>query len=159
MGIVKKIISLIDGRHDSFGKEHLDNTPVEVPLGYDRPETTEEIIARMIRADDFRRASERHGVESFEEANDFRVGDDYDPKSEYELDQDQYDADGNPFKPERPNPKPEVIDREKGKPDGSFVRVEEIGGTQVTNPKPFDVPSPAGGKAGGNAQFAGGAKE
>lgn len=66
------------------GREVLDPTPVEIPLGYQRPATLQEQIARLMAAEDFKRAMRARGQETFEEANDFEVGDDYDPKSPWE---------------------------------------------------------------------------
>lgn len=65
------------------GTEFNDGKPVAVPVRYKRPPTLQEEIARMVRT----RISEhamKHGRESFEQADDFSVGDDYDPRSPYE---------------------------------------------------------------------------
>lgn len=50
-----------------------DQTPVEMPLGYERPESLEQMIARMVRFQSDK--AQRHGLESFEEADDFDVAD------------------------------------------------------------------------------------
>lgn len=63
-----------------------DQTPVELPLGYSHPESLEEVIARMIRADDFRKQQQAAGMETFEEADDFDVdGEDEEFHSEHEM--------------------------------------------------------------------------
>lgn len=61
--------------HDEFGREVPDPTPVELPIGFRRPETLQEMMARMIQGELARREFEQ-GYETFEEANDFEVDDD-----------------------------------------------------------------------------------
>lgn len=61
--------------HDVNGREVNDPTPVEIPAGMRKPETTAEIIARLVRHE-VSRAAERQGFESFDEANDFDVEED-----------------------------------------------------------------------------------
>jgi len=70
-------------------KEYLDQTPVEWPVGVSVPESIEQKIARMVRTGVSQFAME-NGAESFEEADDFDVGDpDGLPESVHELDDDQ----------------------------------------------------------------------
>lgn len=67
------------------GLEILDQRPMEVPLGYERPLTLQEEIRRMI-AVETSRAAEDAGLESFEEADDFDVPDGEDDfVSPYEI--------------------------------------------------------------------------
>jgi len=47
--------------------------PVALPVGYEKPESLESMIARMVRIHS--KAAEVVGMESFEEADDFEVGD------------------------------------------------------------------------------------
>lgn len=61
-----------------------DPTPVAPPLGYTRQPSITERIREMVRSEHLRQAAEAAGVETFEEANDFEVGDDFDPASPYE---------------------------------------------------------------------------
>lgn len=68
------------------GHEVPDQTPVAVPLGWKRPETLQETVRRLIRGAMSDQAS-AVGQESFEEADDFEVGDDYDPRSPFEIDE------------------------------------------------------------------------
>ncbi|UOF80224.1 hypothetical protein [Microviridae sp.] len=63
-----------------------DPTPIELPIGYEAPESLAEMIARMIRAEDYRKMSEAAGVESFDEADDFEMEED-EFKSEHEMSQ------------------------------------------------------------------------
>lgn len=71
-------------RLDENGWELPDGTPVVIPSGFKRPETLAEQVQRIIRTEASRRAEEA-GFESFEEADDFDVGeDDFDPDTPYE---------------------------------------------------------------------------
>lgn len=66
-------------------KEYPDPTPVEVPLHFRRPPTLQEQIKAMVRGELSRHAADQ-GMESFEEADDFDVGDvDELPFSRHEL--------------------------------------------------------------------------
>lgn len=59
-----------------------------------------------------RLAEEAH-METFEEADDFEVGDDYDPQSPYELDEDQQSYDHrNDSRPETKEGTPDKGDRQ-----------------------------------------------
>lgn len=73
---------------DSRGHEVVSNVPVELPVGARRPESLVEQIKRMVRHE-LSQAGAAQGFETFEEADDFDVGDDYDPKSPWELTADQ----------------------------------------------------------------------
>lgn len=62
-----------------------DPTPIEVPSGFKVPETMQEMIQRLVKQEDFRKALEQEGAETFEEAEDFDIDDDmWDPQSPYE---------------------------------------------------------------------------
>lgn len=63
-------------------KEVLDTTPVAIPVGFHRPLTIQETIARYISSASAMAAA--NGAETFEEAEDFDVEDDYDPSSPWE---------------------------------------------------------------------------
>lgn len=63
-----------------------DPTPMAPPLGYKRSPSLAENMRAMIRGEMSRLAAER-GFESFEEADDFQIGDDYEPSSPHELDE------------------------------------------------------------------------
>lgn len=51
------------------GEEILDKTPMALPIGYERPERLEAMVARMVRAASAHSAA--MGNETLEEANDF----------------------------------------------------------------------------------------
>lgn len=59
------------------GQEVLDTTPVELPVGYKAPLPLAERMKQMIR-DELSTAAAAEGFESWEEANDFDVGEDDD---------------------------------------------------------------------------------
>lgn len=67
------------------GEEILDSTPMAVPVGFKRPPTLQEQIARAVRSEQFRAQMESLGMETFAEADDFDVGEDFDPKTPYEM--------------------------------------------------------------------------
>lgn len=70
----------------------MDPTPVEMPIGYKRPESLQEQIRRLVRSEAWTQEMNRLDAETFDEADDFDVGEDFDPQSPYEL---QFDPDLN----------------------------------------------------------------
>lgn len=76
----------VKGAHlkfDDEGREIMDPLPIAPPIGYKKAPSISEQIRTMIRSERLRQEAENEGYESFEEADDFDVGD-YDPKSPYE---------------------------------------------------------------------------
>lgn len=74
-----------DGRKE-IGKEYPDPRPMELPFGHEPHEPVWEMIRRMV-LEHAKQAAEKEEGEEFdteEEANDFDVGDDYDPASPWE---------------------------------------------------------------------------
>lgn len=71
-------------RYNERGEEIPDPTKPEVPLGFKKPETLAEQVHRLVRSAQLREQALAAGHETFEEADDFDVGDDYDPRSPYE---------------------------------------------------------------------------
>jgi len=71
--------------------EVLDYTPVAIPLRFSGESRFNETIRQIIRSEELAKLAEEHGDETFEEANDFNVGDDYDPTSPYEENYDPVD--------------------------------------------------------------------
>lgn len=69
---------------DKKGREVPDPRPVEWPANLKRPLTLQEEIQRFVRVEMSQRAAE-HGMESFEEADDFDVGDEDEWQSPYEM--------------------------------------------------------------------------
>lgn len=71
-------------RLDEFGVEILDTTPVSLPTGFRKPETLQEQVARLVR-NQVSREAEEAGYESFDEADDFDVEDEFDPSTPFET--------------------------------------------------------------------------
>lgn len=103
---------------DSRGHEVHEGIPVAIPLGFQRPPTLEETIKRLVRGELSRQAADT-GQETFEEADDFDVGDDYDPRSPWELSADNEQAE-LPLAVNGENPEKSEVKRENpdntGKP-------------------------------------------
>lgn len=66
------------------GWEVPDPKPMAIPGGFQRPATMEERLLRFIRHEVSQAAKDKN-YETFEEADDFDVGDDFDPQSPYEV--------------------------------------------------------------------------
>jgi len=71
-------------RLDDNGHEIPDPTPLSLPLGFKKPEILAETVARLVRSEISRQA-QLQGFETFEEAEDFDVGDDFEPGAPYET--------------------------------------------------------------------------
>lgn len=69
------------------GMEVPDPRPVAIPAGFKRPETLSEQVRRLVRME--RLNGDEEVDESWDEANDFDIGDDFDPKSPWETMWDQ----------------------------------------------------------------------
>lgn len=72
------------------GHEVPDATPVAMPVGFRKPESLQDQIQRLVRNELSARAASQ-GMETFEEADDFDVGDDDGDnfRSKHELDDEQ----------------------------------------------------------------------
>lgn len=75
-------------KYDKNGNELMDSTPVASTLRV-RPQSEYQRLRALI-AQELSQAAQNNGHESFEEANDFDVGDDFDPTTPYE---EQFDPD------------------------------------------------------------------
>jgi len=73
-------------RHNEKGEEILDPTPMQPPLGYKKSLSLSEQIAQQVRISLIKRLEDEMEPETDEEADDFVVGDDYEPLSKYEND-------------------------------------------------------------------------
>lgn len=71
-------------RYDADGKFYPDPTPIAPPVGYVASPSIADQIRTMIRSEHLRQAAEAAGADTFEQADDFNVGDDYDPRSPWE---------------------------------------------------------------------------
>lgn len=71
---------------DKYGREMVSPLPIAPPIGYKKSPTLAEQIRAMVVSEKLRQEALAAGAETFEEADDFDVGDDYDPTSPYEVD-------------------------------------------------------------------------
>lgn len=119
---------------DEFGRELLDPTPMQPPAGYKKQESMFEIVRRMVRSEKLALEAQKLGAETFEEANDFDVGDDFEPETPYETEELDGMVDelirNPPAPPEKPSEKPAQV--EKSEPDKktpSEQKTEKSSGT------------------------------
>jgi len=75
------------------GQEVPDPVPMAPPIGYKKEPSMTERIRAMVRSEHVRLAAMKAGAETFEEADDFEIGDDYDPTSPFEEVFDPVDKD------------------------------------------------------------------
>lgn len=96
-------------RQDKYGHETLDPTPMALPLDHEIPESIEDKIKRLIASERFQQSMEAQGYETFDEADDFDVGDDFEaePNSQWELSADQESFRRSPPKKTKTQAKPE----------------------------------------------------
>lgn len=75
------------GRHE-IGKEYPNPIPMATPIGWVPAEPVHEMIARMVQNGIRQQMEAERGVEleTPEEADDFEIGDDFDPAAPYEHD-------------------------------------------------------------------------
>lgn len=73
-------------KHDENGGEVLDPTPMQPPLGYKRSLSLSEQIAQQVRIAHLKILEDSAVSETEDEADDFEVGDDFEPLSQYEND-------------------------------------------------------------------------
>lgn len=69
---------------DDRGHEMPDPTPMAPPVGYVQTPSLSDQIRAMVISEKLRAEAEEAGMETFEEADDFEVGEDYEPSSPYE---------------------------------------------------------------------------
>lgn len=70
--------------YNERGEELLDPRPMSVAVGFKRPPSLAEMVKNLVRNERVQRDFETHGIETFDEADDFEVGDDLDPSSPWE---------------------------------------------------------------------------
>lgn len=78
---------LLDKFQRPDGSEIPDPTPLQPPLGYRRQPTMVEHIRSMVQSEQLRVAALSAGAETFEEADDFDVPDEFEPISAYEFEE------------------------------------------------------------------------
>lgn len=91
-----------ENKFDERGWEKPDPTPLARAIAFHAPPSLQDQIRRMI-AHEMSQQAALNGQETFEEADDFDVGDDYDPKSPWELDEDQLQAESHEQERRREN--------------------------------------------------------
>ena len=94
-------------------QEHLDQTPMEIPLWAKKPETMEQKMKRFFTSQQLQKEFDDAGVETIEEANDFELDDaeDMDWVSPFEfIDMDdEYQQMGAPDLSERDDEEPQNV--------------------------------------------------
>lgn len=78
---VKKAVS----KFDELGQELVDGRSMEPPVGYEPSDDIATLIQRAVRGYAVQKEMAESGAETFDEADDFNVGDDFDPTSPYEA--------------------------------------------------------------------------
>lgn len=111
-----------------------DPRPIAPPVGYQRQVPLHEQIRAMVRSERLRQEVEAAGFETVEEADDFDVGDDFEPSAPYEIDFD-------PGDPEYKAPVPEP-EGGQGRPQGAAEPAEPLDGLEA--PQASAEPAPAG---------------
>ena len=95
------------------GDEIIDPKPMALPVNFKKPPTLAEQIRQMVRDERIQQGINQAGYETMDEADDFDIGDDYDPSSPYEMDFDP----GNPDLPV-PSKNEETPSTPKSNPEG-----------------------------------------
>nr|QJB20079.1 MAG: hypothetical protein [Microvirus sp.] len=139
----KKKIVLPDPmpRLDNYGSEVPDPQPIAVNVKVKRLMNDSDRMRTIIRQE-LSRAAQEEGAESFEEADDFNVDDEYDPTSPYELVLDS-DLEGDNYGNQgRPEPEAPANQQGTGKTEGN---PQQSGGSSETsgnggNPNPSPTP-------------------
>lgn len=106
-------------KFDDRGREIPDTKPVAVPLNFRKPLPVAEMVRRMVIRELSQKVAAK-GQESFEEADDFEVGDEPELRSRYELDETVVDR---KFVAE--DLKDDRINRTKGSSDKSTNRTDK----------------------------------
>lgn len=78
-------------KYNEKGEEMMDPTPVALPIAFKRPESVGQMMQRLIK-NHYSKVAAAEGLDSFDDADDFDIGDDVEPKSPYESDLDGTDA-------------------------------------------------------------------
>lgn len=80
-----RAIPAADLRYDGSGHELVSPLPMAPPVGYKKTPSLSDQIREMVRSERLAQAAAEQGFETFEEADDFEIGD-FDPSSPYEID-------------------------------------------------------------------------
>jgi hypothetical protein len=146
MGVIGKERKLAREKLKKQGKdpnkEHISDKPVAVPLGCSKPESLHKTMQRLFKQMQDE-ALANQALESPEDADDFDVGDDFDPQSPYEYDFDPAlketaHGENTQFVEESPSSSgPGKVDNQSGGPDTGLPESEstaqegpEVGGAK-----------------------------
>lgn len=80
---------------DQYGREIPDSEPMQPPIGYNRQPSLSEQMRAMIVSHQLAREAAEAGMETFEEADDFEIGDDFEEERHS-----PYEANFDPMTPE-----------------------------------------------------------
>jgi len=83
---VHKAAKYSPDKHNEDGGEILDPTPMQPPLGYKKSLTLTEQIAQQVRIAQLKILEDQMLEETEEDADDFEVGEDFEPLSKHEND-------------------------------------------------------------------------
>lgn len=84
--MLEKLSKFLQAKRDrAWPGEEVDPVPMSPPVGYKKQPTIWEQQRALIRSEISRQAQDA-GFETFEESDDFEVGDDFDPQTPYEAD-------------------------------------------------------------------------
>ncbi len=78
---------------DEEGREYMDGTPVAIPAKISQHDNEFDRLKRFMRSEQLARELDAQGFDTPDEADDFDVGDDFDPASPYEHDFDHMQLD------------------------------------------------------------------
>lgn len=100
--------SPLDGKAilNADGHEMLNGTPVAPPIGYKKQPSMFENIRNMVRSERLAQEAEALGAETFEEADDHEIGDDYEPSTPYEMNFDPPPIQPDPVQEPLSSPEP-----------------------------------------------------
>lgn len=136
-------------RLNEAGHETLDTTPVAIPIKLQRADNIASEVARLVRGT-LSQLAEAQGHETFEESDDFDVGEDFDPKSPYEIDDEDlyYDYRMDPrYRPAEPGDSESRT--RAGTPDAERPAISDQQEAPGRAPDPQPAPAPSPRKSGG----------
>jgi len=104
---------------DKLGQFIPDPTPVAIPAGFEKPESLEQRIARIVRSNEMTRLAENSGSDTFDEYDDFEDTEDNLPWSKHEL----MDIEPNPSIPPLEENPPQADKRSDAPAPSETVKV------------------------------------
>lgn len=124
-------------RLDALGREIPDPTPLAPPLGYRKQASIFDQVRAMVLSDKLAAEAEAAGFETLEEADDFDVGDDFDPRSPFEFPDDNLTV--AELKKIRGKAE-DAIKEYQGREDARGVAAMRMRGPTVPPPPPEEPP-------------------